>query len=102
MSKVNIRKGTSAGVGIGTERATRSAAKDMSQAEPLIFGKQNFLWMAIGAAFIIAGLLLMLGGQQPAPDVWDENIIYSFRIVTLAPIVIIAGLIIEIYAIFKS
>jgi len=102
MSKINIKKGTAAGTTTSTERATRNAGKDMSQAEPLIFGRQNFLWMGIGAAFIVAGLLLMLGGQQPSPEVWDDNIIYSFRIVTLAPIVILAGLIIEIYAIFKN
>ena len=70
--------------------------------EPLIFGRNNYTWMAIGAALIFLGLVLMLGGQQPNADTWDSNIIYNFRIITLAPIVIIAGVVVEIYAIFRD
>jgi hypothetical protein len=39
---------------------------------------------------------------MPSPDVWDDNIIYSFRRVTLAPILILAGLAVEVVAIFKK
>lgn len=102
MSKLKSGRGNAPISSASAERASRSSGKEMQQAEPLIFGKQNFIWMGIGAAFIVAGLLLMLGGQQPSPDVWDDNIIYNFRIVTLAPIVILTGLAIEIYAIFKN
>ncbi|MFZ4545206.1 MAG: DUF3098 domain-containing protein [Saprospiraceae bacterium] len=102
MAKSTIKKGTAPGVSTTAERATRSTAKEMGTPEPLIFGRQNFIWIGIGAVLIAVGLLLMLGGQQVSPDVWDENVIYSFRIVTLAPIVILAGLIVEIYAIFKD
>ena len=70
--------------------------------EPLIFGKNNYIWMGIGAALIFGGLILMLGGQQPNPETWDPEIIYSNRIITFAPIVMIAGVIVEIYAIFKD
>ncbi len=70
--------------------------------DELVFGQQNFLWMAIGAGLILLGLLLMLGGEQPDPNVWDESIIYSARIITVAPMIIIAGVIVEIYAIFKD
>jgi hypothetical protein len=84
------------------ERASRTMVKEGGPAEPLIFGKTNFLWMGIGAALIFVGLMLMMGGQQPSRDVWDDNVIYSFRIVTLAPIVILTGLVVEIYAIFKD
>ncbi len=84
------------------ERAARTVAQESRPAEPLIFGKTNFLWMGIGAALILVGLMLMMGGQQPSRDTWDDNVIYSFRIVTLAPIVILTGLVVEIYAIFKD
>ena len=72
------------------------------KAEEMIFNKSNYMWMGIGVAFILVGMLLMIGGSMPSPDVWDDNIIYSFRITVLAPIVILAGLGIEIYAIFKD
>lgn len=66
------------------------------------FGKSNYIWMLIGAVFIIIGMFLMSGGKSPNPDVFDANEVYSFRRITLAPIVIIIGFVIEIYAIFKK
>lgn len=72
------------------------------QAFPLLFTKQNYLWIGIGCALITIGLLLMLGGNMKDPNVWDESIIYSARRTVLAPIVILAGLGIQIYAIFKK
>ncbi len=104
MSKVNLTKkaATVPQAESTLDRAARNITKEVGPSEPLIFGKQNFLWMGIGAALIATGLLLMLGGQQLSPDVWDDNVIYSTRIVTIAPLVIIAGLIVEIYAIFKD
>jgi hypothetical protein len=66
------------------------------------FGKSNYIWMLVGAACIVIGMLLMSGGKSPNPDVFNANEVYSFRRITLAPIVIIIGFIIEIYAIFKK
>jgi hypothetical protein len=70
--------------------------------EPLIFGKTNYIWMGAGAALIGLGMILMAGGAMPSPDVWDESIIYSPMRITVAPICIIAGLIVEVFAIFKK
>lgn len=70
--------------------------------EPLIFGKQNYIWMGIGFGLIALGMLLMSGGAMPSPDVWDESIIYSFRRTVLAPFLMLVGLVIEVYAIFKK
>ena len=68
---------------------------------PLLFGRENFWWMFLGVGLIVLGMFLMSGGAQPSPEVWDDDIIYSFRRVTLAPILILAGVVVEIYAIFK-
>jgi hypothetical protein len=68
----------------------------------VFFGKSNYIWMAIGAALIILGMILMSGGKSADPNVFNTNEVYSFRRITLAPIVIIAGFIVEIYAIFKK
>ena len=67
-----------------------------------IFDKQNYLWMVIGAVTIIAGFLLMIGGKSTDPNVFNKDEVYSFRRITLAPILIVAGLIIEIVAIMKK
>lgn len=72
-----------------------------SKTVDLPFGKKNFQLIALGAALILIGMLLMTGGGMPSPDIWDESIIYSFRRITLAPLVIVVGLIVEIFAIFK-
>ncbi len=69
--------------------------------EELIFGRDNYVLMAIGAGLILLGLVLMMGGQMPDPNTWDPDIIYSWRITVLAPFTILAGLIVEIVAIFK-
>jgi hypothetical protein len=66
------------------------------------FGKSNYIWMLIGAGLILIGMLLMSGGKSADPNVFNVNEVYGFRRITLAPIVIIAGFIVEIYAIFKK
>jgi uncharacterized Tic20 family protein len=68
----------------------------------LLFGKQNLIWMLIGAIVIALGLILMSGGKSSDPNVFNVNEVYSFRRITLAPILIVAGLIIEVFAIMKK
>jgi hypothetical protein len=66
------------------------------------FGKKNYTWMLVGAALILIGMLLMSGGKSTDPNVFNTDEVYSFRRITLAPIVIVAGFIVEIFAIFKK
>ena len=76
----------------------------MSQEKKSIefFGKHNFVWMIVGAVLIIVGMLAMIGGKSADPNVFDPNEVYSFRRITIAPVLIIAGFIVEIFAIFKK
>jgi len=67
-----------------------------------LFEKPNLLLMLAGLGCIAIGMLLMVGGKSPDPSVFNDNEVYSFRRITLAPILIVAGLVIEIYAIFKK
>ena len=53
-----------------------------------LFGKSNYTWMIIGAVLIIGGMLLMAGGKSVDPNVFNENEVYSFRRITLAPLCI--------------
>jgi hypothetical protein len=67
-----------------------------------LFGKDNYIWMIAGLVLVGIGLLLMAGGKSDDPNVFLENEVYSFRRITVAPIVILLGLGIEVYAIFKK
>ncbi len=65
-----------------------------------VFEKQNYIIMIVGVAVIILGYILMVGGGSDDPKVFNTDI-FDFRRLTLAPIVIILGFIIEIFAIMK-
>jgi hypothetical protein len=69
---------------------------------PSIFSKDNYMWMAIGAAVITIGMFLMAGGGSEDPSVFNKDEVYSTTRITVAPLLILAGLVIEIYAIFKK
>jgi hypothetical protein len=67
-----------------------------------LFDKENFKWMLGGLIVIAIGFILMAGGKSSNPNVFQDNDVYSFRRITLAPILIIAGFIIEIVAIMRK
>ena len=67
-----------------------------------LFGKENFKWMLIGVAVLILGFILMAGGHSDDPNVFNKEEVYSTRRITIAPIIILIGLVIEIYAIFRQ
>ena len=58
--------------------------------------------MRASTFLIIVGMLAMIGGKSADPNVFDPNEVYSTRRITIAPILIIAGFIVEIFAIFKK
>jgi hypothetical protein len=67
-----------------------------------MFSKENYTWMIIGLAVIAVGMLLMAGGKNTDPTVFDTSKVYSATRITIAPLLIIAGLVIEIFAIFRT
>lgn len=74
----------------------------MQQEPRELFGKDNLVWMGVGAALIVAGILLMAGGKSPDPNVFDDSQVYSARRITWAPILIVAGLATQVYAIMRK
>ena len=58
--------------------------------------------MLIGIVVMAIGFFLMAGGKSADPNVFNDNQVYSFRRITLAPILIVGGLILEIFAIIKK
>ena len=70
---------------------------------PSIFNKDNYKWMLIGLLVIAVGMFLLSGGlSNKDPKVFDKKALYSIRHITIAPILILAGLVIEIFAIFRK
>ncbi|HXD79920.1 MAG TPA: DUF3098 domain-containing protein [Puia sp.] len=67
-----------------------------------LFGKENYRWMLIGIVLVALGLILMIGGKSPDPNVFNPKEVYSFRRITVAPILILAGFVVEIFAIFRK
>lgn len=64
-------------------------------------GKENYRLMAIGFGIIVIGFLLMLGGKSENPNEFSDAI-FSFRRITLAPVIVLAGFVFEIWAIMKK
>lgn len=58
--------------------------------------------MAIGGIIIAAGMILISRGKNTDPNVFDYNVVYSPVRITVAPILIILGLVIEIFAILRK
>lgn len=67
-----------------------------------LFEKDNFMWMLIGAGVLILGFVLMAGGASKDPNVFDTREVYSTVRITVAPIIILIGFIIEIFALFRQ
>lgn len=88
---------TSKNTGAATTQADKIKPNNVN-----LFGKENFLWMLIGAAVIAIGYFIMAGGKSANPKEFNDNEIYSTMRITVAPILIIAGFIIEIFAIMKK
>lgn len=80
---------------------SKRVSSTTAKAEDMIFGKQNYILMGAGLALVIIGFMLMSGGAQP-DDAWNPGEIYSFRRTVLAPFIILVGLVVEIFAIFKK
>jgi len=87
-----------------TPTTSRSRGFSGSTREPsntaFVFGKKNYIFMAAGVGIIFLGMLLMSGGGMDDPNVWEPEVIYGWRRTLLAPLVILVGLGLEIYAIF--
>ena len=67
----------------------------------MIFGKKNYQLMLLGLIFITLGFFLMSGGGSEDPNIFNDEI-YNFRRIRVAPILVVFGFIIEVYAIMKN
>ena len=80
---------------------TKISVKESKKAKLPLFEKDNYLWMGIGAVIVIIGMFLMSGGKNADPNQFDTKLVYSTTRITIAPILILAGFAVEVFAIFK-
>ncbi len=66
----------------------------------LLFDRSKYTWLIAGLIVTALGFVLMIGGGSDDPEVFSEAI-FSFRRITLAPILVLAGYGMQIYAIMK-
>lgn len=76
--------------------------KQVTAAANSLFTKDNYMWMLIGIVVMAIGFFLMSGGKSADPKVFNKDEVYSTTRITIAPLLIIAGLAIEIFAIMKK
>ncbi len=77
-------------------------SKALASAANPLFSKDNYRWMLAGIAVMALGFFLMAGGKSTDPAKFNDNEIYSTTRISIAPMLIMAGFIIEIFAIMKK
>ena len=75
--------------------------KKPDQEKRFAFTRENYKLLIIGGVIIVIGFLLMMGGRAESPDQFNPGV-FSFRRITLAPMVVLFGFAFEIYAIMKK
>jgi len=83
-------------------QTTKATIQVKEKNTSVLFGRENYKWMLIGLVTMAIGFFLMAGGKSSDPNVFNDKDVYSTTRITIAPILIIAGLIIEIFAIMKK
>ena len=74
----------------------------MSSENKFVFGKENKIFIIAGVLITFLGFFLMIGGGSDDPTVFKEEELFSFRRITLAPILVIGGYAAVIYGIMRK
>ena len=83
-----------------TTNSSRETIQKTTESK-LVFGKETYKWLGIGIALVFIGMLLMIGGFNENPNVFDESELYSLIRTFIAPVIILSGLAVNVYALFK-
>jgi hypothetical protein len=68
--------------------------------EQMALSMKNYILLAIGFGVIVLGMVLMCGGGSESPEEFNYAM-FSWRRITLAPLLIVGGFAFEIYALLK-
>ncbi len=77
-------------------------AKEIKKTTNFAFGKENYRMLIIGVVIVVIGYMLMIGGGSDDPNKFDANEIFSFRRITLSPIMILLGFVVVLFGIMKK
>ena len=80
-----------------TAKTTEPVVEDNGKLLP--FKKMNYILVIVGICLVALGMILMIGGGSNDPDVFNEKM-FNFQRITLAPILVLAGFVVEMVAIF--
>ncbi|MDR1866458.1 MAG: DUF3098 domain-containing protein [Bacteroidales bacterium] len=86
---------------MANKKLVKSKPVASREANNFPIGKENYKYILIGVGIIVVGFLLMTGGKSDNPNVFNPEI-FSFRRITLAPIVVVSGFVFIIWAIMKK
>ena len=81
------------------EKPKNTVTKEVEEEKKLPFTKKNYILVLVGVALIALGMILMIGGGSSDPDVFNPKM-FNFQRLTLSPILILLGFVVEIVAIF--
>lgn len=95
-------KPTQSAIANAASKVQNKTILSSSESTGLLFDKKNYMYILGGIGFMVIGFFLMSGGNNTDPNVFDENVIYSTRRTLIAPIFILAGLVVQVLAIFKK
>ena len=68
--------------------------------QKFVFNRENYIWLISGLVLMAIGFLLLIGGGSDNPEVFSDAL-FDFQRLTVAPVLILAGLVVEIFAIMK-
>ena len=74
----------------------------MEEKSKMVLGKKNYVFIIIGCLVVILGFILMSGGGSENPNVFQEEELFSFRRITLAPFIVMLGYGVVLYGIMKK
>ncbi len=70
----------------------------MNCMDKMAMGPKGLKFLLAGLLVMLAGYILMMGGLSPDPNVFNYGM-FDFRKLVAAPLVILAGVVLEIVAI---
>ena len=74
----------------------------MEEKTKMVLGRKNYMFIIIGCLVVLLGFILMSGGGSQDPNVFNEEELFSFRRITLAPFLVMSGYCFVLFGIMKK